>query len=242
VAVTSYPFVSLGSLLVDCAQRGGEMHKTLRFINTVPSLLRVEYVCRELSDQFSELPWENYDRPQLSSRDFLAYASANPNFFDQLIFISSTLGEANVHWFSLELKQMPALFNALIRTEDDDECATTVNSVHEFVSFGFEEIVIEAAEEYLGKIGSRIIEALFRAELANDFFAEHTDPSSRESLNETQRKALDEIGSRGPIKGILLASRLRITEGHLRSRVLPALRPFGLRNDRSLGGYVIRLS
>lgn len=218
------------------------MRRFIRFLDTIRILLRVKAVCRELNDQFADLPWEDGDRPSAFLSGFFAYTSHHPAFIDGLKFVSATIGDANVNWFSRELEEMSRLIDALIATDDGEQCTRLANSVYEFVSFDFEDIIADAARDVLGKSGQRIIEELLRADLSHEFLFENAGTPTRDSLNETQLRALDQIERHGPIKGTSLSRRLGFGEAHLRSRVLPALRPFGLYNDRSLGGYVIRLS
>ena len=68
-----------------------------------------------------------------------------------------------------------------------------------------------------------------------------SSPETSESttLNARQREALRLIREYGPIVGKHLAKRLRISTTTLRRHVLPALRPYGVRNDRRGDGYYV---
>lgn len=69
-----------------------------------------------------------------------------------------------------------------------------------------------------------------------DASAERPD---REALGEKALAALGVIEREGPVAGKVIAIRINVDEATLRRHYLPALKPFGLRNDRTGDGYYI---
>jgi hypothetical protein len=99
----------------------------------------------------------------------------------------------------------------------------------------------KARDELSSHIAAKQLEALarLRTDGVNQQPPSRIPELSTAALNPKQLKALEIIRADGPIQGKALAKRIDRKESTLRKHIIPALKPFGVKNDNDGDGYYV---